>query len=123
MYIKGCDNSKVHSSKEEDNNFRENFKAIVFNKVEWDEDLKSWVTDEEYWKTHELPSRKHYIHDDELGKSILEAEYIKRHGKTTRTNDVQRILIGMTNPTPLEYTKHTKAGGKVTETLFKKIYK
>ncbi len=123
MYIKGCDNSSVHESEEERRNYRENFKNIRFERVEWDEDKKAWVSDVEYWATHEIPRKRHYIHDNELGKSILESEYIKRHGRTTRMNENKRILLRVDNPTPLEYKKHTKADGVRTEIMFKKILK
>lgn len=63
MYIKGCDNAKIHSTKEENDAYRRNYehifgkKDIDFNgKQTYDESTGRWVDSSEYKKEH--PDKK-----------------------------------------------------------------
>jgi hypothetical protein len=104
MYFKGCDNSTVHESIDATKAFRDGWNRIFGNK----DDVG----------IIKFPSGKG-VFDDKTKTWVDREEYKKMN----REEHKPTFLIQVDNPTPLEYTKSTRASGTKKEMLFKKLYK
>ncbi len=106
MYIKGCENSTTHESEQARQAYREGWNRIWGKKNQ--DDIG----------TINFPSGEG-IYCEEDGKWYDKKEYKASNYREHKPT----VLLQFDNPTPLEYTKHTKSGGTEKTMMFKKIYK